>query len=156
MAYREIENKEMKFVNELILSKNNISEQLKLLRKYKDREDVQKYIAELKNKVSSNYINYLIERYFEGNKEVKAPKKTPPEEMFKLSLKPSIIKEKIKKEGITDIKVGDVVLITDGMYKDIEGKVEKVDNEYSEFTLSIDLFGKIFFCEVDFENVVKK
>ena len=36
-----------KTLKELIESKKNISEQLRLLRRYRDREDVQEYISEL-------------------------------------------------------------------------------------------------------------
>lgn len=74
-----------KTLKELIESKKNISEQLRLLRRYRDREDVQEYISELE-KDTTDYVRYLIDRYYYGKKDAVKAKKTPPEKMFKLLL----------------------------------------------------------------------
>jgi len=59
-------NNEEKSLKELIESKENISEQLRLLRKYKNREDVKEYIdnlfkmlSEKMSKECSLLFNYL-------------------------------------------------------------------------------------------------
>lgn len=74
-----------KTLKELLESKENISEQLRLLRKYRDREDVQEYIKDLE-KDTTGYVKYLINRYYYGKKDAVKTKKTPPEKMFKVIL----------------------------------------------------------------------
>lgn len=74
-----------KTLKELIESKKNISEQLRLLRRYRDRKDVQEYISELE-KDTTDYVRYLIDRYYYGKKDAVKAKKTPPEKMFKVIL----------------------------------------------------------------------
>lgn len=156
MAFKEVEVEEMKFVNELISSKDNIKLQLKLLKKYKDREDVQKYINDLKLKTNFEYVKYLIEKYYDGKIFLKRPKKTSIEKMFKLELPLVTRKEKIKNYSETDIKIGDIVLITGGEASKLEGEIINIDNEYSMFTVRINLFEKECDFEVDFSDVIKK
>ena len=57
MEYINDPNKE--FLNNLILSKTNISEQLKVLRKYRDREDVQEYIKKIESGKYFNNFNIM-------------------------------------------------------------------------------------------------
>ena len=53
---------EEKSLKELIESKNNISEQLRVLRKYREREDVKEYIDNLlKNEYVTDYVRYMID-----------------------------------------------------------------------------------------------
>ena len=75
-----------KSLKELLESKENISEQLRVLRKYRDRKDVQEYISELESE-TTDYVRYLIARYYYGNKNAVKAKKTPPERMFKVILR---------------------------------------------------------------------
>lgn len=156
MAFKEVEVEEMKFVNELISSNGNIKSQLKLLKKYKDREDVQKYINDLKLKTNFEYVKYLIEKYYDGKIFLKRPKKTSIEKMFKLELPLVTRKEKIKNYSETDIKIGDIVIITGGEASKLEGEIVNIDNEYSMFTVRVNLFEKECDFEVDFSDVVKK
>ena len=77
-----------KSLKELIESKDNISEQLKVLRKYKNREDVKEYIDNLlKNEYVTEYVRYMIERYYFGNKDAKKAKKNCVEKTFKVILR---------------------------------------------------------------------
>lgn len=77
-----------KTLKELIESKENISEQLKLLRKYKNREDVQEYINNLlKNEYVTDYVRYMIDKYYYGNKEAKKAEKNCVEKAFKVILR---------------------------------------------------------------------
>ena len=75
-------------LKELIESKDNISEQLRILRKYRHREDVQKYIDNLlKNEYVTDYVRYLIDRYYFANKDAKKAEKNCIERTFKVILR---------------------------------------------------------------------
>lgn len=74
-------------VKNIIQQKNNISEQLKLLRRNKDIPEVQEYIDKLYNdKLASKYLKYLIDRYYYGKKNLIKPKKNGLETDFKMLL----------------------------------------------------------------------
>ena len=79
---------EEKSLKELIESKNNISEQLRVLRKYREREDVKEYIDNLlKNEYVTDYVRYMIDKYYFGNKDAKKASKNCVEEAFKVILR---------------------------------------------------------------------
>ena len=79
---------EEKSLKELIESKNNISEQLRVLRRHREREDVKEYIDNLlKNEYVTEYVKYMIDKYYFGNKEAKKAKKNCVEEVFKVLLR---------------------------------------------------------------------
>lgn len=79
---------EEKSLKELIESKDNISEQLRVLRKYRNREDVKDYIDSLlKNEYVTDYVRYMIDKYYYGNKEAKKAEKNCIEKMFKVILR---------------------------------------------------------------------
>lgn len=79
---------EEKSLKELIGSKDNISEQLRVLRKYRNREDVKDYIDSLlKNEYVTDYVRYMIDKYYYGNKEAKKAEKNCIEKMFKVILR---------------------------------------------------------------------
>ena len=146
---------EEKSLNELIESKDNISEQLKLLRKHREREDVKEYINSLlENRYVTDYVRYMIDKYYFNNKEAVKVEKNSIERVFKVLLRP--VKVKTKKYAETNIKVGDNVSIIDGPFKGIDGKITKVDKEYAEFDVLINLFKEFFTVQVEFEFVIKK
>ena len=146
---------EEKSLNELIESKDNISEQLKLLRKHREREDVKEYINSLlENRYVTDYVRYMIDKYYFNNKEAVKVEKNCIERVFKVLLRP--VKVKTKKYAETNIKVGDNVSIVDGPFNGFNGIVEKVDNEYAEFAVLINLFEDFFTVQVEFEFVIKK
>lgn len=79
---------EEKSLKELIESKENISEQLKVLRKHRNRDDVQEYIDNLlKNEYVTDYVRYMIDKYYFGNKDAKKAEKNCVEKMFKVILR---------------------------------------------------------------------
>ena len=79
---------EEKSLKELIESKDNISEQLRVLRKYRNREDVKDYIDSLlKNEYVTDYVRYMIDKYYYGNKEAKKAEKNCIEKIFKVILR---------------------------------------------------------------------
>ena len=145
----------MKEVNELILSKDNFTEQLILLSEHKDNKNVQEYIEGiLNNEYTSDYVKYMIEKYYYKNKNAIKCEKNSLEKTFRVLLRPIEIKE--KRNVSTDIKVGERVLIIDGPYKSINGTIKSIDNEYGEFEALINLFGEKFTVKVKFEDVEVK
>lgn len=74
-------------VKNIIQQKNNISEQLRLLRKNRNIPEVQEYIDNLYNyKYASEYLKYLIDKYYYGKKNLIKPKKNGLEADFKMLL----------------------------------------------------------------------
>ena len=75
-------------VKMLLKQKNNISEQLKLLRSNRNIPEVQNYIEKLQHdKFASPYIRYLIDRYYYNKKDLIKPEKDSLDRDFKLSLR---------------------------------------------------------------------
>lgn len=54
-----------------------------------------------------------------------------------------------------DLDVEDAVTITDGPFKDLEGKVEEVDNERGKVKVLVSMFGRETPVELDFLQVKK-
>ena len=74
-------------VKDILKQKNNISEQLILLRKNRNIAEVQEYIDFIYDyKYTGAYTKYLIDRYYYDIKGLIKPKKNCVERMFKLSL----------------------------------------------------------------------
>lgn len=145
----------MKEVNEFILSKDNFTEQLVLLSKHKDNKNVQEYIDGIMgNQYTTDYVKYMIEKYYYKNKNAIKCEKNSLEKTFKVLLRPIEIKE--KRNVSTNIKVGECVLIIDGPYKSINGIIKSIDNEYGEFEVLINLFDEEFTVKVNFEDVEVK
>lgn len=86
-----INDPDKEFLNNLILSKTGITEQLRLLRKYRDRKDVQEYIKGVEeSSLFSNwkYTRYLIGRYYHNDRNAIKPEKNTLESISKLQLQP--------------------------------------------------------------------
>ncbi len=84
----DIKKEVPKVVRNIIKQKNNISEQLILLRRNRDIAEVQKYIDDLYNyEYATAYTKYLIDRYYYDIKGLVRPKKNCLERMFKLLLR---------------------------------------------------------------------
>lgn len=85
--FAEIKKEAPQVVKDILRQKNNISEQLILLRRNRDIAEVQEYIDEVYNyKYSSDYTKYLIDRYYYDIKGLVKPEKNSIERMFKLLL----------------------------------------------------------------------
>ena len=54
-----------------------------------------------------------------------------------------------------DVSVGDVVRITDGPFKEFEGKVSEVDEERGKIKVLVSMFGRETPVELDFLQVKK-
>ena len=75
-------------VKSILIQKNNVSEQLKLLRKYRNISEVQEYINCLyTDTYASDYIKYLIDRYYYNKKHLVKPKKNGLEKTHKILLR---------------------------------------------------------------------
>lgn len=86
--FAEIKKEAPKVVKDILIQRSNISEQLILLRKYKDVYEVQNYIDDIYDyKYTSDYTKYLIDRYYYDIKGLRRPEKNCLERMFKLLLR---------------------------------------------------------------------
>ncbi|MFC1802031.1 transcription termination/antitermination protein NusG [Patescibacteria group bacterium] len=54
-----------------------------------------------------------------------------------------------------DLQIGEIVKISDGPFKDTEGKVEEVDTEKGMIKVSVSMFGRETPVELDFTQVKK-
>lgn len=54
-----------------------------------------------------------------------------------------------------DVEVGDAVKITDGPFKNFEGKIDEVDNERGKVKVLVSMFGRETPIELDFLQVKK-
>lgn len=85
--FADIKKEAPKIVKDILNQKNNISEQLILLRRNRDITEVQKYIDDIYDyKYTSDYTKYLIDRYYYDIKGLIKPEKNCLERMFKLLL----------------------------------------------------------------------
>ncbi len=76
-------------VKELLEQKQNVSEQLILLRKNRHNKEVQEYIQKLESLDNlSGYMKYLISRYYYGNKDAIKYPKNCLERLHKVILRP--------------------------------------------------------------------
>ena len=86
--FADIKKEAPKVVKNILKQRNNISEQLILLRKNKDISEVQEYIDDIYDyKYTSAYTKYLIDRYYYDIKGLVRPEKNCLERMFKLLLR---------------------------------------------------------------------
>ena len=75
--FADVRDKTPPVVKNILEQKNNISEQLKLLRKHRNIPEVQRYIENLYHQgYTSAYVKYLINRYYFNKKGLTRPKKT--------------------------------------------------------------------------------
>lgn len=159
MEYINDPNKE--FLNNLILSKENISEQLKVLRKYRDREDVQEYIKNIENGEffdNFKYTKYLIDKFFYGKKDLVKPEKNGIESFGKLQLQPEKVLKKRDIKVETDIKIGDKVTVNcfEGIVDESSiATVVDIDLDYGIIHLKQNIFGEDTVYMVDIEDVKK-
>jgi len=78
----------MNYVKGLLSEKQTVSAQLKLLGKHKDNPEVREYISRLESyEELSDYMKYLIEKYFYGNKDTPKAEKDELEKSQKVVLR---------------------------------------------------------------------
>jgi len=54
-----------------------------------------------------------------------------------------------------DLSVGETIVVTDGPFKDLEGKVDQVDDERGKVRVLVSMFGRETPVELDFLQVKK-
>jgi transcription termination/antitermination protein NusG len=54
-----------------------------------------------------------------------------------------------------DLKTGDIVKITDGPFKDFEGKIDELDEETGKVKVFVSIFGRETPVELDFLQIKK-
>lgn len=69
----------------------------------------------------------------------------------------NIFSRMAKSESHHDIKLelGELILITDGPFKDFEGKISEIDNERGKIKVLVSMFGRETPVELDFLQVKK-
>src|SRR3989338_5655531 len=74
--------------------------------------------------------------------------KTEVEELFK-RMNTDVTKHKV------DLQVGEIVVITDGPFKEQEGKVSEIDEDRGKVKVLVSMFGRETPVEIDFLQVKK-
>ena len=54
-----------------------------------------------------------------------------------------------------DLVIGETVIITDGPFKELEGKVDEVDQEHGKVRVLVSMFGRETPCTLDFLQIKK-
>jgi transcription termination/antitermination protein NusG len=54
-----------------------------------------------------------------------------------------------------DLMVGDVVMVVDGPFKELEGRVEEIDEARGKIKVNVSMFGRETPVELDFLQVKK-
>jgi transcriptional antiterminator NusG len=78
-----------------------------------------------------------------------------------IPVSPDEIKELLKRMEVKEpqykieVKVGDLVKITDGPFKDFDGKISEVDEERGKIKVLVNLFGRDTPVELDYLQVKK-
>lgn len=142
------------FVNGLLDSKDNVIEQLNLLKKYKNNKEVKKYMSIVSGQNNSPYLKNCIDKYYynlevdekifnEQKKNVKLYK------ICILSTENQKI-EKIQKKDknlINKVRIRDEVKLLEGPYAGMEGIVKKINKINKEIVVEFDLLGIKIECE---------
>jgi len=68
-----------------------------------------------------------------------------------------ILKQGTKEDPVykIDVEIGDIVKISDGPFKDFEGKINEVDKEKGKIKVLVNMFGRETPVELDFLQVKK-
>lgn len=158
-----------KYVVEALDSKDNLKDQMILLREYRYRKGVRKYIDNLiyrnhyhytehKSK-EAQYILYCIVKYYYDldAKEVKPPKGY---EDFKLTeyYYPRFYyeEEPITDTPLEELKIGDRFTILCGGFKGLEALIDNIDYENEKLSVFVDLFGQETKLDMSYKEWVEK
>ena len=151
--------KETQKIQRLLESRNNIIDQLKLLKEYKGTKYVDTYIKEYLELWSNEYEAYCIQKYYYDMdvKEVEPNAKSLNITLYRISFRETESKqEKDKQNGYAkSIKKNDKIKILDGPFKNQIGIVNSFDRDNSKIFVTISLFEEKFNIEYDgkFEKI---
>lgn len=138
------------FVQSLVTSKDNIIDQCKLLRQYRNSKDVQEYIAILQKENDEfyesdeyDYVIYCINKYYYGRK---VPKLKQPVPTFRLYAyikgKPTIEEPIDIFTALEDIKKGDKIKILNGAFHDLIGIITEINLKNDEYDVRLNIYGE--------------
>ena len=151
--------KKTKKIQSLLESRNNIIDQLKLLKEYKGTKYVDTYIKEYLELWSNEYEAYCIQKYYYDMdaKEVEPNAKSLNITLYRISFREKESKqEKDKQNGYAkSVKKNDKIKILDGPFKNQIGIVNFFDRDDSKIFVTISLFEEKFNIEYDgkFEKI---
>ncbi len=151
--------KETQKIQSLLESRNNIIDQLKLLKEYKGTKYVDTYIKEYLELWSNEYEAYCIQKYYYDMdvKEVEPNAKSLNITLYRISFRETESKqEKDKQNGYAkSVKKNDKIKILDGPFKNQIGIVNSFDRDNSKIFVTISLFEEKFNIEYDgkFEKI---
>jgi len=142
-------------IEKLLESKDNIIDQIKLLKEHKGTKLVDTYIEEYLIH-ANKYEEYCINKYYYDMdvEKVEPNAKNLNIKLYKIYI-PSLLKkqenEKLKKYKniIKRSKEGDKVKILDGPFKDLTGVIKSFDIDSLKINLIIELYGQKYDIEHD-------
>lgn len=136
-----------KKIEKILNRKDNLIDQILLLKKYKKDKDVDNYVSEYLECWSSQYEAYCIKKYYYDMdvEEVKPTVKSLNIRLYKISFKSLEDKqEKLKikeyKKAIKNIREGDKVKLLDGPFENLIGIVKSFDIDNFKIFVTIELF----------------
>lgn len=154
-----------KYVVDALNSKDNIKDQLKLLREYRYRKGVRKYVDNLifknqyyyeeHNNLESKYILYCIVKYYYGldAKEVKPPKGKEPILLVESYHNVHYEYKPITNQPIDKLRKGDRFIIISGAFKNYEALIDDIDIEKEQISVVLQLFGQDTKIELDYQQL---
>jgi len=81
------------------------------------------------------------------------PKPVSESELEELFVKMGEIKKTTKIESVIMFDIGTEVKVTDGPFKDLKGKVEKIDTERNKIRVRLEIFGMPTPVELDISQI---
>ena len=154
-----------KKIEGLLESRDNIIEQLKLLKQYKEDKIVDTYIKDYLEFWANKYEAYCIQKYYYDMEvsEVEPTAKSLNITLYKISFmdierKQEKSKQKSYLKAIKNIKKGDKVKILDGPFEELIGIVNSFDIDNLKIFVTICLFDKKYDIEHDgkFEKILEE
>ena len=145
-----------KKVEKLLESRDNIIDQLKLLREYKGTKFVDIYIEDYLELWSNEYEAYCIKKYYYDMdvQEVEPTAKTLNITLYKIFFKDieekqEKVKQKSYMKAIKNAKKGDKVKILDGPFENQFGILDSFDKDNLKILVAINLYDEKYDIEHD-------
>ncbi len=152
------------FVEKLVLSKDNIIDQCKLLREHRDSKDVQEYVNILQEGNDDyyesreyDYVLYCINKYYYGRKVSKVEQPEPTLRLYAYIKEKTFMEEPVDQfTPIEEIKDGDKVKILTGPFKGIPALINHVDLENHKMEATINIFEEDTMIELNEDDRILK
>ncbi len=148
------------FVNQLLSSKDNMKEQLILLREHRQKPEVASYMEEFLKLSHSSYCKYLIEKYYFNHpveEVMREEYKLTSIEVFPISrVQEKFLNYSRKKlqEKNQKWKVGMEVIVLSGCFQNMVGTIRKMNKKQKIAQIALSIFGQETLVEEDFHNLM--